>query len=153
MPEILSVGPKDLEWLGQTLKLDTILSTQPALEEILRSFPAISFQKWSAGQEIVKEGDTTKDFYVLFEGRLSVWHKGDAPEEEKVGELCHGEFFGEIGFLMKSARSATVKTECECRVFRLPAEEFASLLVEHKVFQKWVKSIASERIIKLLKKG
>ena len=57
-----------------------------------------------------------------------------------------GDFFGEVGFLMKSARSATVRTESACRLFRFPAKDFSDLLQRHKALDGWVKQVAFTRI-------
>lgn len=149
MPEELSIGPVDLEWLGGALKLDALIPDKPALEELLRTFPAIRLARWPAGQEVISEGASGRDFYVLYDGRLSVWRKSGSATPRKVGELKAGDFFGEIGFLMKSPRSATVRVEEPCRVFKLPAEEFASILTGHKMLERWVKNVACERLAKL----
>ncbi|MFC1679931.1 cyclic nucleotide-binding domain-containing protein [Elusimicrobiota bacterium] len=151
MAEKLDIGPVDLEWLGGALKLDQLISDKPALEQVLRSFPAISLELWSEGEDVIKEGDGGDDFFVIYKGSLSVWRKSDEERAAKIGELAAGDFFGEIGFLMKAARSATVRTGSKCKIFRFPAEEFTTLLLTHKMLDRWVKTVACERLFKIFK--
>ena len=149
MPKNISIGPLDLEWLAEALKLDELITEEPALEQILDSFPSIHLEAWPSGHEVLREGDRGDDIFVVYKGRLVVWRKADAGQPRRIGRLGPGDFFGEIGFLMKSARSATVKTETDCKIFRLPAEEFSRILRKHKVLSRWVKAVACARLMRL----
>jgi len=147
----LTIGPLDLEWLAQTLKLDDLISEKPALEQILDSFPAIQLEGWPRDHEVIREGDRGDDIFVVYTGRLSAWRRG-APGPgvaRRLGRLAPGDLFGEIGFLMKSARSATVRTDGDCKIFRLPSEEFSRILRKHKALSRWVKGVACSRLTKL----
>ena len=147
----MTVGPKELNWLASALKLDSVVSDDPALEALLMSFPALSLEAWPAGEAVIREGDAGDDFFVVYRGRLSVLRKGDAPAARRVGRLGPGDFFGEVGLLMKSCRSATVRTEAECRIFRFPAVEFRSLLRKNRMLDRWIKRVACKRLIRLFK--
>lgn len=150
-PRRLAVGPKELEWLAEALKLDTIASDTPAFEALLDTFPALGLEVWPAGEEVVREGDPGEDFFVVYSGRLSVLRKGDAPAPCRVGRLGPGDFFGELGLLMRACRSATVRAEAECRIFRFPAGDFKRLLRKHRMLDRWIKRVACKRLIKLFK--
>ncbi|MFA6002431.1 MAG: cyclic nucleotide-binding domain-containing protein [Elusimicrobiota bacterium] len=142
----LNVHPKDLDWLAHALKLSETMSDAPALESLLESLPAISLESWPAGVEVLREGDAGEDFFVVYSGELSVRRNVGKTSARTVGRLESGDFFGEIGFLLKSARSATVRTESECHLFRFPSEEFAAMLKRHKLLERWVKHVACKRI-------
>ncbi|HAM37055.1 MAG TPA: hypothetical protein DEB40_09900 [Elusimicrobia bacterium] len=140
-PNNLNIHPKDLDWLANALKLSEALSDAPALESILTSLPAISLELWPAQKDVMREGEKGEDFYVVYKGKLSVWRRPG-----KIGILQSGDFFGEIGFFLKSARSATVRTETECRLFRFPAGEFSAVLKRHRMLERWVTQVACKRI-------
>lgn len=144
--ESLSIRPKDLDWLSQALKLSEALSESPDLERLLESLPTIALEAWPAYQDVLSEGERGEDFFVVYKGELSVWRSAGKTAAREVGRLGEGDFFGEIGFLMKSARSATVRTESACRVFRFPAKDFSGLLKKHKALDAWVKQVACKRI-------
>lgn len=145
VPLKLDIHPKDLDWLAETLKLPETLSDAPALEDLLSSLPALTLEEWPAGREVLREGEGGDDFFVVHVGALSVWR--DARE---LGRLQAGDFFGEIGFLMKSARSATVRTETKTRLFRFPAAEFSEMLTRHQALDRWVRQVACSRIQNIL---
>ncbi|MDD5630202.1 MAG: cyclic nucleotide-binding domain-containing protein [Elusimicrobia bacterium] len=86
---------------------------------------------------------------MVYKGELSVWRKAAKAAAREVGRLGPGDFFGEIGFLMKSARSATVRTESACRLFHFPARDFTGLLKKHKALDAWVKQVACKRLQKM----
>jgi CRP-like cAMP-binding protein len=145
-PVKLTVRPNDLTWLAEALKLEETLSDASILDGLLQSIPALVLEDWPSGQEVLREGEKGEDFFVVKSGRLSVWRKSGKPAAKPVGTLEAGDFFGEIGFLLKSARSASVRTETRCRLFRFPAGEFSSVLQRHEVLERWVKQVACARL-------
>ncbi|MBI5244375.1 MAG: cyclic nucleotide-binding domain-containing protein [Elusimicrobia bacterium] len=146
--EKLVLKPLDLDWLATALKLDEMFNEKPALEKLLASFPSINLEIWPKGRDVLQEGERGDDFFVIYKGKLSVWHKGRAASSKQIGTLKPGDFFGEIGFLLKSNRSATVRTEVECRIFRIPADEFSKVLT-NKFLERWIKQVACERLTRI----
>ena len=148
-PQTQNIRPKDLDWLAQSLKLSEALSESPALESLLESLPSIALEAWPASQDVLQENERGEDFFVVYKGELSVRSRNGKAEARELGRLGPGDFFGEIGFLMKSGRSATVRTEAACRLFRFPAKDFSDLLKRHKALDGWVKQVAFARIQQL----
>jgi CRP-like cAMP-binding protein len=142
----LSIQTKDLDWLARALKLPETLSESPLLEGLLGSLPAIALEAWPADSEVLREGERSDDFFVVYTGTLSVWRANALRSNRRIGKLSAGDFFGEIGFLLKSARSATVRTDEHCRLFRFPAAEFSRTLKRHHALDRWVKQVACARI-------
>ena len=56
-----------------------------------------------AGRELVREGDFSYEFMAIEEGEAEVTRHG-----EHLADLGRGDFFGEIGLLEKTLRTATV---------------------------------------------
>ncbi|MDD5629223.1 MAG: cyclic nucleotide-binding domain-containing protein, partial [Elusimicrobia bacterium] len=102
-PESQHIRPKDLDWLAQALKLSQAFSESPDLECLLENLPDISLEVWPAYKDVLREGEPGEDFFVVYKGELSVWRKAAKAAAREVGRLGPGDFFGEIGFLMKSA--------------------------------------------------
>ena len=72
--------------------------------EALRQLAAFASEmSVPAGKEIVKEGDYSYDFIAIDEGQADVLRGG-----KRVATLGPGDFFGEIGVLEKTRRSASV---------------------------------------------
>lgn len=65
-------------------------------------------------RELVREGDFSYEFMVIEEGEAEV-----SRHEEHLADLGPGDFFGEIGLLEKTLRSATVRAKTPMRVVTL----------------------------------
>ncbi|MBF0127862.1 MAG: cyclic nucleotide-binding domain-containing protein [Magnetococcales bacterium] len=63
------------------------------------------FKKFPANASIINEGDESGSFFVILQGKVSVYKK---PNVNPVGELKPGAIFGEIAFLSAKPRSASV---------------------------------------------
>lgn len=76
-----------------------------------------------SGDTIVKQGDASRDIYVMISGEADVSIDGI-----RVGAIDPNEIFGEIGFLINTPRSASVVASGECVVQVLPGADFHELL-------------------------
>src|SRR5215208_3372638 len=66
------------------------------------------------GQELVRAGDFSYQFFAIEEGDADVERDG-----QKVAALGPGDFFGEIGVLEKELRTATVRATTPMRLIIL----------------------------------
>jgi len=71
--------------------------------EIWEIIRASIWQELDEGEDIITEGDIDDSFYILTEGTVQVL-KGDV----LMGELARGACFGEMGYLNKIKRTASV---------------------------------------------
>jgi CRP-like cAMP-binding protein len=72
------------------------------------------------GEVLVREGDYSYEFMAIEEGTARVTRHG-----ETVAELGPGDFFGEIGLLEKSFRTATVEATSPTRLITLTGWDLA----------------------------
>lgn len=68
--------------------------------EILR---ASTWEDFSDGDPIITEGDIDDSFYILVDGKVIV-RKG----ETAIGQLTKGDCFGEMGYISKTQRTASI---------------------------------------------
>ena len=80
-------------------------------------------RSYLAGTELANEGEPGDAFYVMLEGTADVQRGG-----EQLNELGAGDFFGEIGLLGHSARTASVVARTDVRTFVIPARGFRALI-------------------------
>ena len=94
-------------------------------QKVLRELEG-SVYSFVEGDILIQEGDVD-DFsmYVLLSGKVFV-QKG---EDVCVAEILAGDFFGEVSFIMKTPRMATVRAANSCIVLRLNQENFHRLEV------------------------
>lgn len=76
------------------------------------------------GEFIVREGDGTDFLYVLLTGRAKVTNSDEEGREIILAILGPGEFFGEMGLIDESPRSADVVAQEPCELLVLDSAEF-----------------------------
>jgi serine/threonine protein kinase len=87
--------------------------SQPEIWEIMR---AGAWRAYKPNEVVVQEGELDDSFFVVVSGELTV-HKG----KTSLGSLNGGDCFGEMGYLKKSKRSATVRAKGAVSLLRVNA--------------------------------
>jgi len=90
---------------------------------IRRSFPR--------GATVMAAGDATDSLYVVISGRLKVLMSDDEGREVILTMLGPNEYFGEMGLIDDSPRSASVITLEACELLVLSKRDFRSCLAEN----------------------
>jgi CRP-like cAMP-binding protein len=78
-----------------------------------------------AGKELVTEGTTGHEFFLILDGQAAVKRKG-----KKIATLGSGQYFGEMALLDKGVRSATIVSETPLLLLVLGQREFSGVLDE-----------------------
>jgi len=93
------------------------------------------------GEEILAEGETGREMYIIEEGQVGIYRKvGDSERQVRVLEA--GDFFGEMGLLDDQPRAATVRALADTKL----------LLIDHTTFDQMLRNYpeVSIRIMRLL---
>ena len=95
------------------------------LEEVIKNAKINRFiSPFEEGKAIFLEGDDTQDLFILVSGQLNVF-KGNI----KIAEITEkGSLFGEMSFLLKAKRSATIKAGENVKAIRIPKDEITAFL-------------------------
>ena len=80
------------------------------------------------GEEILAEGETGREMYVIEEGRVEIYRKSDGAERS-LGVLEAGDFFGEMGLLDDQPRGASARAASDARL----------LLIDHTTFDQMLR--------------
>lgn len=79
------------------------------------------------GEYLLHEGEDSSEMYYLQSGTLAVFkRKGEAVQQ--IGTIITGELVGEMSFLDKQPRSASVKAMTESTLIVIPHEKLESTL-------------------------
>jgi CRP-like cAMP-binding protein len=89
-------------------------------EELRQIAPFAEEATAEPGNVLVREGDYSYQFVAIEEGAAKVTRDG-----ETVAELGPGDFFGEIGLLEKSLRTATVEATAPMKLITLTGWDLA----------------------------
>ena len=71
--------------------------------EIWEIIHACVWQSYQAGNQIIVEGDIDDSFYIITSGEVDVYKDG-----ARIGNLVTGDCFGEMAYLSKAERTATI---------------------------------------------
>lgn len=131
----------DLDLLSQGLPEFKSVSNETR-REIL---PSLVVMDISAGDVLLRQGETDRDAYFVLKGRVVV--------EREEGGRCRitrssgpGDQFGEVSALAGTPRSATAIAEEESCVLRLPAEVLR-LLMKNPAMNKIIHARMAERLM------
>ena len=79
--------------------------------EVLR---ASTWQDYTDGEEIVKEGEMDDRFYIIVNGKVVVERHG-----KELGRLESGDCFGETSYVRGAKRTATIKADADVTVMKV----------------------------------
>lgn len=105
-------------------------------QEIKIILGVMNFKDYKAGEIIIEEGEEGKEMFIIQEGEveisqaLTLPYHGDSKKVEKtLTKLCGKDcgFFGEIGLLEESKRTATVVALTPVKVLVLDKESFENI--------------------------
>ena len=95
----------------------------------------------AAGEEIIKSGAIAREMYLICHGEVEILDANG----QRVATLGAGDFFGEIGLLASTTRTATVKATTHCDLFILEQEDFFRIMRDHPHLAESMIRTAKER--------
>lgn len=95
------------------------------LEEVIKNVKVNRYiTPFEEGKAIFLENDDSQDLFILVSGQLNVF-KGNT----KIAEITEkGSLFGEMSFLLKAKRTATIKAGENVTAIRIPKDEITAFL-------------------------
>jgi serine/threonine protein kinase/CRP-like cAMP-binding protein len=114
-------------------------------------------ERWSAGANIVLEGERGDILYAIGRGRVVVHtrrfpgsREADDGARSYLGALGEGDFFGEFSFLTKSPRAATVEAASDVVLLRLDRDVVDRLVASEAAFREHLVLFYKERVAELV---
>jgi alkyl hydroperoxide reductase subunit AhpC len=101
---------------------------------------------YSDGVSIVAEGDDANRFYVIAQGDVAVTRRTPEGEEIELATLGPGQFFGEVGILAETRRTATVRAIGDVELLALSWQEFQQILERSDRTNREFSEIVQERL-------
>lgn len=126
------------------LEVLDLLAAAPrgSLEQLARSLEEVELP---ADTVVVREGDPADALYVVVSGEVSVKARGEAARTRHLRTLGPRSYFGEIGLLRGTPRTATVTTTEPTVLWRLSGTDFLAAL-ENGAPSAPVLSVAGTRL-------
>lgn len=99
------------------------------------------------GDYLMREGEDSTEMYLLKQGTMEVI-KTKGTEDKQIGTIYAGELVGEMSFLDRAPRSASVRAIGECKVNVIPSEKFEKVLEE---LPSWMRALMNTLLDRLRK--
>ena len=114
------------------LKLDTLkkipLFRYLTYQELVKVLNITYLETYEAGAQIIKEGDSGEELYIVLAGRVVV-----SRGSQEIVELHPGVHFGEMALVDQSPRSATVTARDPTRLLVVQRRSFYTLIRKEPV--------------------
>ena len=94
-----------------------------------------------AGQVLMRQGETGREFFVLVDGAVGIDRGGT-----RIRTIEAGDFFGEIALLAEGPRTATATAESASKLLVLGHREFHSLMDQFPAIRTCVLEALAKRI-------
>jgi alkyl hydroperoxide reductase subunit AhpC len=115
----------------------------PELEALAERAEKLSV---GAGETIVAEGDAAEHFYLVASGEVAVTRRSPEGQVIELAVLGPGQFFGEVGILAETRRTATVRALKDVELLALSWEEFQETLEQSDRARRDFSEIVRERL-------
>jgi serine/threonine protein kinase len=93
--------------------------------EIWEIIRACIWQEFQQGEEIIVEGEIDDSFYIITSGCVDI-----VKERHIIGELGEGDCFGEMGYLSKAQRTATIIAKDPVQLMKINATLIEEISIE-----------------------
>lgn len=100
---------------------------------------------YAPGTEILSQGAPADSFYIITNGHAEVRRQRSDGQETVVNQLERGSYFGEIGLLQGSNRTATVRATDHVEAVALDRAEFEELLADAPGTRDAIRAYATAR--------
>jgi len=105
--------------------------------------------RFPSGRTVVRQGDLADVFYIIARGQASVTHRDPSGREVELATLGPGEFFGEIGLLHRTPRTATVRAKTNLEVLALGSEALRSIMKSSTATAEDLSRMADRRLAEM----
>ncbi|HPR64082.1 MAG TPA: cyclic nucleotide-binding domain-containing protein [Thermoanaerobaculia bacterium] len=96
--------------------------------ELVEVAKAVHTKKFSAGDTVIRQGETGGAFYVLKTGTAIVFLVKEDGQKKLLGRFQPGDSFGEVSLIDRGSRSASVEAESDLELLTINRERFQELI-------------------------
>lgn len=100
------------------------------------------------GEVLFNEGDSTELAYIVKKGSLRAYCSGPEGDKVMLGEICAGEFVGEMGHFNRDPRSATVEAITDVELIAIPNDSLDNVIFTRP---SWAKALVKTLSLRLKK--
>ena len=103
-------------------------------------------EEFAPGKEIVREGDSGREVYIIKTGTVEVLKNQPDGSQEVIKRLGPGDHFGEMALLRDAKRNATIRTVTPVEVFSMKPSSFFALYTHFPGLREQIDGIMQDRL-------
>ena len=107
----------------------------------------LSYRRYGAGEQILKQGEAGRSFFVIVEGKVRIWKNLPDGQELELATLEEGAFFGEMALLSGAPRTANVSAEDDTELLEVSDAVLRQLAKKHPQVVKSLKNFYRQRLL------
>ena len=107
----------------------------------------LSYKLWAPGEQILKEGEPGRSFFVIIEGKVRVFKRLSDGTELQLAELGEGAFFGEMALLSGAPRTANVAAVEDTELLEITDTVLREVVEAHPVVATSLKNFYRQRLL------
>ncbi|MBI4950996.1 MAG: mechanosensitive ion channel family protein [Myxococcales bacterium] len=100
---------------------------------------------YGAGETIVRQGDESREFYIIETGEVVVSVQRAGQADLEVARLGAGKFFGEMAFMTGEKRNANVRAAGDCRILVVGHDAAQQLFLRSPELAERISGVLAER--------
>jgi membrane protein len=105
-------------------------------------------QTYQPGETLIEEGDQSEEAFFLYSGSAAAYKNANGGER-RLASLDEGQLFGEMAYLLKEKRTATVRAETEVVALVLPPDMLEQLMRHSAPLSRRVIATLCQRLEKM----
>ena len=113
--------------------------------EITNTGEKMKRRYFAKNEVVIREGEAGDQFYLLSQGSINVFRRGDDGEDKLLETLGVGRYFGERALIVDEPRNATCVAATDVEAFALGKTDFRQALEKSPSFRDQVQSIYFQR--------
>jgi type VI secretion system protein ImpH len=155
-------------WLGQGKAADAPAEVVVSPDSSARAFPGMTYapelglppdkllalfdktkaREFRAGHRVIRQGEAGDSMFLIASGSVHVTRREEDGREVTMTTLRAGDIFGEMSLVAGRARSATVETLEDCKLFELSRQDLEEYIAKHPRVGVALRAFARRRIRK-----
>jgi|SRR5688572_556823 NADH:ubiquinone reductase (H+-translocating) len=101
--------------------------------------------RFSAGTDIIRQGDPGNRFYIVNAGKVEVIRR-NGTDAEVLATLGPGQYFGEVALLRQSGRTATVRAVEDTTVLSIARKDFTALIQNLPILEEVISQTSRDAL-------
>ena len=141
---------------GRPVRFTDILAKSPhpkaTAYRLLQTLTNQHMLEFNEGDELIKQGEASRDLYFLEEGDVSVYLRPAAGEMVRIRRTGPGTVLGELGFYLNTPRTASVIADGPGKAYRLSTDALSRMENTHPVLaaalHRFMADLLAERLLR-----